>query len=187
MDDAEADAELVEGLAETLPFVHLIRTAPEAKHAYDELMARAESEVLVFNRPPYSIDPGDVNPAVLETLARDVKIRALYQAAPLQDPGAEAFRRTLEALDEAGVQGRVVPDLPIQLAIFDRKISLLAISDPILPESNFRTIVLIEHPGFSAVQAYAFEQLWAAARPYRRARSRARAVAAVAEAPDEGP
>lgn len=175
---AEGQVEPVSALtmvSPSLPFAHLLNTAADAKAAYDRLLRDARFEVLAFNRPPYSVGP--VNRSVLDALARGVTIRSLYQPA-VEGPEAEEFRQVMEAYDEAGVQCRVVVDLPVQMAIVDRSSTLLALSDPLLAPGAFRTVVLVEHNGFSAVQAYAFEQLWTAARPYRRRRRAAAAVGA---------
>lgn len=67
---------------------------------------------------------------------------------------------------DAGTQGRVVDDLPIKLAIFDRQVALLSLDDPILPQVGFPISLLIEHPGYASVQAHAFENLWSSATPY---------------------
>jgi sugar-specific transcriptional regulator TrmB len=155
-----------EGPTAALPYVNLVHGTARVKALYERLLSQAQEEVLVFNRPPYTWAPGQPNPVVLETLARDVQTRVLYQAAQLEDSGAETFRREMDAYHQAGVQGRVVDELPVKLAVFDRRESLLVIPDPVLPDVRYPTTVLVEHAGFAATQAAAFEHFWAEARPY---------------------
>jgi sugar-specific transcriptional regulator TrmB len=146
------------------PYVHVIQGASQVSTIYERLLAEAQEELLVFNRPPYSFPRDEVNDAVLDALRRGVKARALYQDPQWNDPEAEPFRRAM-ARYHAAVEGRLVDDLPIKLALADRKLALLAMTDPVLPEVGFPTTLLVEHPGFAALQAEAFERLWATATP----------------------
>ena len=148
-----------------LPYVHIIHGVDRTKAAYDRLLGEAETEILVVNRPPYSWVPGHVNTAVLDALERKVRARVLYRAAEWEDPDAEAFRREMEIYHRAGVEGRVVDELPVKLAVFDKKVALTAMTDPVVPQVGYPTSLLIEHPGFAAVQADAFDHRWERARP----------------------
>jgi sugar-specific transcriptional regulator TrmB len=155
-----------EGPTAALPYVNLVHGTAQVKALYERLLSHAQEEVLVFNRPPYTWSPGRPNPVVLDTLARGVRTRVLYQAGQLEDSAADAFRQEMNVYHDVGVQGRVVEELPIKLAVFDRRDSLLVIPDPVLPEVGYPTTVLVEHSGFASIQAAAFEHLWAQARPY---------------------
>ena len=78
---------------------------------------------------------------------------------------AEGFRAAIARYHDAGVEGRLVEELPIKLAIADRRTALLAMTDPVLPDIGFPTTLLVEHPGFATLQAEAFERLWETAKP----------------------
>lgn len=160
---------LAEALPESaqvaIPYVQLIFGAREVKETYERLLGKATFEALVFNRPPYSWDPRQVNPTVTEFAGR-VNTRVLYQAEQLAYPDAEAFRRAMEAYHAGGVQGRVVDQLPIKLAVFDRRVALVTLTDSVPAEARFPTALCIDHAGFASLQADAFEQRWADAVPY---------------------
>lgn len=149
-----------------VPYVHSIRGAEDTKACFERLLTTARSEVVVFNRPPYSWSPGQVNTIIFDTLARGIRIRSLYQAAQLAERDAEAFRAAHEEYHEAGVEARVVEELPIKLAVADRAAVLLAMADPIAPQVGFPTNLLVEHPGFAAFASAAFDQYWGRAVPY---------------------
>ena len=116
----------------------------------------------MFNRPPYTWDPGTVNPAVLELLERGVETRVLYQAAQWAEPSAEVFRSSHAAYHRAGVQARLVEALPIKMAIADRRVALIGMRGPLeaIEERTFPTNLLIEDPGMAEVMAASFEHLW---------------------------
>lgn len=149
----------------TLPYVHLIFGTSDVKSTYERLLGEAEREALVFNRPPYSWKPENVN-ALVVRLAGRLSTRVLYQAPQIDDPEADSFRRAMSAYHAAGVEGRVVDDLPIKLAVFDRRVALITLVDPAPIEVGFPTALLIEHAGLAALHADAFEHRWGTARSY---------------------
>ena len=169
---AEARRLLAESIPEnpsvSLPYVHFVRGAPQVKKAYEQLISDAETEVVMFNRPPYTWDPGAVNPAVIEMLGRGVRTRVLYHADRWEDPSAAGFRASHDAYHRAGVESRLVDDLPIKMAVADRKAALIGMRlplDGVDLEGSFPTNLLIEDPGMAQVLAHAFEQLWSQGRP----------------------
>lgn len=149
-----------------MPYVHVIHSAPQSRLAFEQALSATTSELLMFTRPPWSWPKGSGNETVLGTLARGVKARALYQASDLADPHGASARAELDAYHSAGTSGRVLEELPMKLAIFDRQVALLALSDPKLADVGFPTSLLVEHPGYAALQAVAFDQLWSDAQPY---------------------
>lgn len=154
-----------ERVAVGLPYVHIIHSIERTRATYERLLGEAKAEILVVNRPPYSWASGQVNSAVLRALDRKVSTRVLYQAEQWEHPDAEPFRREMAVYHDAGAEGRVVDELPIKLAVIDRKVALTAMTDPVVTEAAYPTSLLIEHPGFAAVQADAFDHRWQEARP----------------------
>ena len=172
------DEELPESGTVAAPHVHIVRGVVEVRAIYDRLLLSATEEVLVFNRPPYSIPasasplpPGEtprreelVNPVVIETVARGVKIRALYQKAEWEGPEAASFRRFMDVYHQAGVEAGLVDELPIKLAVADRSLVLFALPEPRL-EVGFPTNLFIEHAGFASLHARIFDDLWSVSTP----------------------
>lgn len=160
-----------------VPHLQLIQGSAHVHRAYDQLVANARSELLVFNRPPYSYDAAAVNPVVMDALRRGVATRVLYEAAQVGRPEAEPFRQAMATYHAAGAQGRVVDELPLKLAVADRRVVLLAMADTVQPEVGFPTNVLVDHEGFAEVQADAFDLRWSRGRPFPATRPRTRRAA----------
>ena len=150
--------------AVSLPYVQVIHDPSRVAPLYRQLVRRTEQELLVFNRPPYS-RPLGADPVVIDASLR-ADARVLYQAAQAEDADYVSWHDEMAQYHKAGVQGRVVTELPIKMAIFDRQTTLLSLDDPVLPHVGFPITLLIEHPGYSSVQANAFENLWSSAVPY---------------------
>lgn len=150
----------------SLPYVHVLHRATESRLAFEQNIAAARSELLMFTRPPASIPEDEPSAIVLDLLGRGVPTRVLYQASDIAHPPNRRWLEPLARYHEAGVEGRVVPDLPMKLAVFDREVALLALSDPVPAAVGFPTSLLVEHPGFATLQARAFDDLWVKAQPF---------------------
>lgn len=142
------------------PYVHVIQGTTQVVTLYDRLLSEVTEELLVFNRPPFSHPAERVNDMIVELARRGVVCRVLYEAARWNAPGAAPFRRSMGVYHEAGVEGRLVDELPLKMALADRRLALLAMTDPTLPDVGFPTTLLVEHPGYASLQAEAFERLW---------------------------
>lgn len=160
---------LVESFADApsvaLPQAHFLFGAAQMKRTYEQLLAEAESELVMFTRPPYAWRFPNPNRAVLDMLSRGVSARVLYVAKQWQDPAAEAFRTEMDVYHQAGVQARLAERLPIKLVVVDRSKTLVNLADAAAPEGGYPNTLLVEHLGYAEVQAAAFEQYWQAARP----------------------
>lgn len=167
---SERARELLEGfrappVAADMHFARLMHTPRQHARLYDQLLARARQELLVFNTPPY-LTPIKVNPAVLGALERGIDARALYERGDLGADAAEGFCETIAEYSAAGVEGRVVERLPFKLVVVDREVAALMLPDLRAPRQDFSPGLLIEHPDFAAFAAAAFDQFWENAEPY---------------------
>ena len=156
----------------TVPHVRIVRSAAEAVGEYGRRLADARHEVLVFNKGPYLGGIGEPNPAALDLVRRGVSTRALYQASDFDGPQGAALRKEADEYVAAGVQARVVDELPLKLALFDGRVALFPLEHPDAPDPADATNLHFEHPGFATFAKAAFEHYWAQGRPYRAAAPR---------------
>lgn len=145
-------------------YVHVLPGFAQVGRIWDQMLGDVESELLVYNRGPYANAADQVNPAVLAALDRGVDCRVLYEADQWIGQAHSTFRRAMDAYHQAGVRGRMVDRLPVKLAVADRRVALLTLTNPVVPETGFPTTLLVEHPGFADQQADAFDQRWSTAK-----------------------
>ena len=145
-------------------YVHVLQPS-QVISVYSRVLLDTRSELLVFDRPPYAQPPEQINTDVLEALGRGITSRVLYEASHWRDPDAAAFREAMSAYHRAGAVGALVEQLPVKLAVADRRVALVAMTDPGLASVGFQATLLIEHAGFAAIQAEAFDHLWERAEP----------------------
>ena len=93
---------------------------------------------MVLDRPPYASRPGESDPRVRGLLNDGVVVQGIYSPDSLGVPGGvdEAYSAA-----DAGETSRVHPQLPMKLAVFDRRIALLPLSVDQLVDS-----ALVVHP-----------------------------------------
>ncbi|HVE47249.1 MAG TPA: hypothetical protein VNA57_10955 [Acidimicrobiales bacterium] len=149
-----------------LPAVRMLTSPAQVRRAFDELFEASTNEILAFSRPPFPEPPGWVNARVIDAVGRGVKVRALYLADCVEHAGAESYRPEIATYVEAGVDGRVVDELPMKLVVFDRRLALVALAQPDMLAANFAPNLLVDDPGFASAQADAFEYRWPSARPF---------------------
>lgn len=148
-----------------MPEVQLVTNEVQMGMAYERLVGEVLGELLVCNLGPYG---GEVRVAneVLEALERGVKARALYRSPGREGKQAAALKDTMAAYSDAGVDSRILDDLPLSMAMFDRGVVLLSLPDRSDPSAGFPAHLIVEHPAFGAWCAAAFEQLWSEGEPY---------------------
>lgn len=101
----------------------IISGADEVAGWYNRLEHGAAFEFLAFDRPPYVL--ADTNPLEEVVLDRGVEWRAVYAAASFAEESAFDDVRRLVA---RGEDARVTAELPVKMAIADRRIALVSLS-----------------------------------------------------------
>lgn len=100
--------------------VEILNGPEELGRWFVRLQHQVREEMLVLDRPPYAL--AATNPVEPVSLDYGVHWRAIYAPEALEMPGA---LQEVEALAARGEQGRVLRDLPMKLAIADRRLALL--------------------------------------------------------------
>ena len=146
--------------ARTAAFDHretqLLSNSDEVAAWYARLQHQATHQFMAFDRPPYV--SAAANPLEKVVLARGVTWRAIYAAASFETEGSWQEAQLLAA---RGEQARVVPDLPVKLAIADRTVAMVSLTlDP-----TRREAVVTESPSLVRALCDLFEFYWASAIP----------------------
>lgn len=133
----------------------------------DGMLAAAETEVLILDRPPYVKElpesvtegAGQAGLAIRNVLDRGVTVRTIIDRAGLDHPGK---MRVLTELVQHGLQARVSPFLPTKLIVADRRTCLLPPSDSIDPTE---TALVLGNSLLRNAVLPLFESLWEHAVP----------------------
>lgn len=150
-----------------LEFIEIIKDPYQMHKKFNELVADSREEILIFTKPPYSVPKeGLEEQSRQQNIAcrKGIKLRSIHEIPDSIDEVRwkyEHMLRTTGINDET----RVIEKLPMKLAIFDVKVVLLPLEDPMSSETLFTTQV-IRHPALAKSLKITFETLWEQAADY---------------------
>jgi len=146
----------------TLDYLRLVSDPGQTAAQYRRMLSEVQREYLEFARPPYAVDPLEEQ-LVRQARHRGVRCRLLIESRILDEAHAIRFSE----FGRAGVELRQIDSLPLKLALFDGRIGLVALLDPVVTKPSW-TAIVFEHDGFAQAMQGLFEEYW------RRAREAAR-------------
>jgi hypothetical protein len=142
--------------------VEIVVGAATLRERLRDLQESAREEILWFSRANPLAMPGPVNTEEKDALARGVRYRAIYERALLEKPAE------LDAIVEAvswGEQARVLPLLPVRLAVADRALAIC----PLVPDAEWDvaepTAAVVRSGELLGALVALFESYWDRATP----------------------
>jgi DNA-binding CsgD family transcriptional regulator len=172
LDEARMEAaRLIEAYQDTVRRHHsgqlleVIKGAEALRQHLRQIQRSAREEMLWFCKAQYVVMPSGTNTEEFEALARGVRYRVLYEKAYFDDEGT--MDNALAAVRD-GEDARLVPELPLRLAIADRSVAIFPLV-PGGPEGSPEepTTALVRDSNLLAALLALFECYWADAVPLR--------------------
>ena len=146
-------------------YIEIIKDPLQVHHRVCELTANAKEEILVFTKPPFAVPRGEIlnqqASTQSESLNRGVVNRSIYEIS--NDPDEQKL--VLEEIKwsiNAGEQAKIIDYLPLKMAVFDEKIVVYFLEDPVLQKTSL-TCMIIQHRSLAQVLKAAFETYWSTA------------------------
>ncbi|MGW1465949.1 LuxR family transcriptional regulator [Streptomyces sp. NPDC002308] len=142
--------------------IETVRGGQAISERVTALLASAQTEVSLLDRPPYATSAPDGVPAPLgvgDLVRRGVRVRVVVDREGLEFPGRA---RGLGELAEQGVEIRVATDLPTKLITVDRQVTLLPPNDAADPS---QAAVVATDSLLSNALVPLFEEIWERALP----------------------
>src|SRR5947209_1554354 len=138
----------------TLDYLRIVSEPGQIAVQYQRMLADVRTEYFEFSRPPYAVDPLDEQ-LVRQARDRGVTCRILIAAGTLD--GAHGKR--LEEYSNSGVEVRQAESLPMKLAVFDGRLGMIALLDPVITKPAW-TAVVFEHAGLGEAMRGLFDNYW---------------------------
>ncbi len=138
-----------------LDYLRIINDTDQIVEAYRQMLLRTRSEYLEFARPPYAVDPGH-EPIVKGLADKGLTCRLMFDAIEGLDEEGTA---KLERLAGAGAEVRLGWNIPIKLALFDRRRGMISLDDPFAMNINI-TALVFEHKSLASAMRILFVDLW---------------------------
>ena len=138
----------------TLDFLRIVAEPSQIAGEYRAMLSAVSHEYLEFSRPPYAVDPLD-ELLVRQAREKGVSCRLLIESGTLD----ASHRVRLADYAQAGVEIRQASSLPLKLALFDGRLGLIALLDPVVSKPTW-TAVVFDHAGFGEAMKHLFEDRW---------------------------
>ncbi|MFE1795090.1 MULTISPECIES: helix-turn-helix transcriptional regulator [unclassified Streptomyces] len=128
----------------------------------EELYARAEHEVCLFDTPPYLAPRTPQLDLQADLLSRGVAYRSIYAATALEDPDVllHAWRMV-----ELGEQARVLPSVPVKMLVVDGRRAMLPLTSS---ETGGYCAVVVRDSAVTEALQKLFDLAWQQATPLGR-------------------
>jgi len=151
-----------------LDYIEIIKDSHQIHRRFLQLVAGAQEEIVGFTKPPFSVPLDKMEeeqpPPQGERLKAGVRIRSIYEI-PKDKDDRKFFFHYADSGVKAGTEVRVLEWLPMKMGVFDSRIVLFTLEDPVSKQSSL-TCAVIEHRALAESLKILFETLWAQAQDY---------------------
>lgn len=153
------------GLVKNDPFRYLevLRTAGTIAQRAVDIAKETTTCVNSFVKLPLILTGEQNNRFIHEPLKRGILYQSVYEESFLESEGGYDFAR---ACYDLGQQVRVSAHLPVKMQVFDDRVALLSLQDPVGGIPSF-TALLLHHVGMVETLNITFESIWNQAEPFR--------------------
>ena len=148
-----------------LEYIEIIKEESQLQNRICQLIDAAEKEVLVFSKPPLLESRNLILQQIeleKESLKKGVKGRCVYEM-PKNEDQKQWLYEYIGLATEAGEQARIADEIPIKMMVFDEKVVVFTLEDPLFHKPS-QTTQIIEHRRLAKSLAILFETIWAQAR-----------------------
>jgi len=181
LENAKADKELVENVVnelsprykegalktDPLDYIEIIKDPYQIHKRFMQLAGEAKEEILVFVKPPFTGPREKLEEQVdqeLDILKRRIRVKTIYEVAADEDE-KKWQSEVIERAVRAGEEARVIKQLPMKMSIYDGKIVMSFLEDPVLRKTSL-TALIVEHRALAKSLRILFETLWEQAEDY---------------------
>lgn len=145
-----------QGEVDPLDYIEILTDRHQVAGRVMALSRQAKQEILMLFKRPLVASIKE-NIAEAHAAAGRITRRGVYEEAAADDPRFFDLVRQFHALGE-GI--RFVPELPIKVNLYDERIAVILLQDPVSGQSSL-TCLVIEHTSMAKALKVAFESLWA--------------------------
>ncbi len=144
-----------------LDYIEIIKESTQLQNRICQLIDSAEKEVLVFSKPPSLADREKILQQIeleKESLKKGVLSKCVYEIPQTEEQKQWLFEYMKLAI-EAGEQARVIPEIPLKMMIFDEKVVVFILEDPLFHKPS-ATTQIIEHRTLAKGLKMLFDTIW---------------------------
>lgn len=152
--------------SERIDYIELLNDRNQIKNRWIELQKGIKKELLAFNKAPYTISVKQSESHQKEIIKRKAISKGIYELAEISsDISIAEFIETVQTYVKLGEECRIIKELPMKMVIIDRKITMLALIDPVSMKKSITTMI-VNHSSFAFAQKQVFESYWEKSVPF---------------------
>ena len=141
-----------------LEYIEIIKDLYQIRKKYLQLCREAKEEVLSFSKPPYGSPRKGLEEQIRQKPPQGRRTRAVYEI-PKEKREIEWLFKCINISVSQGEEVRVIKELPMKMAIFDSRIVMLLLEDPVTKQPSLTTQI-IRHRSLAKGLKMLFEMLW---------------------------
>jgi HTH-type transcriptional regulator, sugar sensing transcriptional regulator len=143
---------------ESLDYIEVLTDKEQIRDRYLKFIKNSKKELLVFTKPPYSINFGNINDES-DSIKKNVINRSIYEYKDLTPEDLNNLIKFIESCQLIGEEAKIIYELPMKLIISDETITMFALNDRISLKPSI-TSIIIDHPTYAKAQKKIFESYW---------------------------
>ncbi len=150
-----------------LDYIEIMKNPHQIHKRFIALVDNAKEEILAFVRPPYSgarKKLEEQNEQQTTLLRGGLVVKGIYEI-PRDKEEMEWRYKIVDRMSKRGEESRVAKSLPMKMFVFDEKIAMYALEDPISGET-FLTMQVVEHRALAKSLKMLFYHIWEQAEDY---------------------
>jgi sugar-specific transcriptional regulator TrmB len=150
-----------------LDYIEILTDRLQVADRVMALSRQAAQEILMLFKQPL-VASIEENIAEAQAVAGRITRRGVFEEGIADDPRSYDLVRQFHALGE---KMRFVPEVPLKVNLYDERIAVILLQDPVSGQSNL-TCLVVEHTSMAKALKVAFEALWAEGVDYETFRAR---------------
>ncbi len=144
---------------EPLDYIEVLNDTRQIKDRWLTLQMNAKLEMLVFTKAPYILQFSENISPEKSALEKKIHIKAIYEYYNITEESNPNFISMLNSFAKLGEEIKLIHTLPMKLAIFDEKVTMLALNDPVSMNPSITTMI-VDHASFALSLKKVFESFW---------------------------
>ena len=145
-----------QGEVDPLDYIEVLTDRRQVAERVMALSRQAREEILMLFKRPL-VASIEENLAEAHAVADRIVRRGVFEESAADDPEFFDLIRQFHALGE---EIRFVPELPIKVNLYDERVAVILLQNPVSGQSSL-TCLVIEHISMAKALKVAFESLWA--------------------------
>jgi HTH-type transcriptional regulator, sugar sensing transcriptional regulator len=143
---------------ESLDYIEVLTDKEQIRDRYLKFIENSKKELLVFTKPPYSVNFGNINDES-DSIKKNVINRSIYEYKDLTPEELDNLIKFIESCQLIGEEAKIIYELPMKLIVSDETITMFALNDRISLKPSI-TSIIIDHPTYAKAQKKIFESYW---------------------------